>query len=154
MLRLALLSLLSVLTACATSPPRQAVAEHADRAYVAVSVADVDASAAWYRQVLELESLDDQRAPDGRWRIVNLVSERVWVELIFDARDQAVANARGFVKFGFLVADVDAVADRVVAMGAPRPQIGESSQHQVRLLQLRDPDGHIVQFMSPLPASD
>ncbi len=120
--------------------------------YFALSVEDVDRSIAWYRKVLGLELLDDTRDEEGRWRIANLTNEALFVEIIWDRRDSAAESARGIVKVGFAVPDVEAVADRVAAAGEKRPRVLTFKQHDVRLIQLRDPDGNILQLTTPLGA--
>jgi predicted enzyme related to lactoylglutathione lyase len=51
---------------------------------------------------------------------------------------------------GFGVNDVDAVADRVGADTGTRPKVLAFAPHGIRLLQLQDPDGNIIQLTSPL----
>lgn len=118
--------------------------------YFAVSVEQIDRSVAWYRSVLGLRQVDDTTAENGSWRIVNLVGDNLFVELIRDDRDQAVERARGFAKVGFHVPEVEDVADRVAAATGDRPRVLSFEPHGIRLLQLRDPDGNIVQLSSPL----
>lgn len=118
--------------------------------YFAVSVSDVDRAVAWYRGAFGLSVLDDTRADDDAWRIVNLVSDGLFVELIRDGRDADVERARGFRKVGFRVADVETVADRVHAATGERPRVLDFERHGVRLLQLRDPEGNVIQLTSPL----
>lgn len=118
--------------------------------YFAISVEDVDRSVAWYRSAFALDQLDDQKAPDGKWRIVNLASDRLFVEVIWDSRDSTVRGARGFAKVGFGVEDVDAIADRIEKATGTRPRVIEAAAQGVRILQLNDPDGNIIQISSPL----
>ncbi|ANM29826.1 hypothetical protein ABI59_09905 [Acidobacteria bacterium Mor1] len=118
--------------------------------YFALSVEDVDRSVAWYRNVLGLQLLDDTRDEDGRWRIANLANDALFVEIIWDRRDSAAESARGIVKVGFSVPDVEAVADRVAAAGEKRPRVLTFKRHNVRLVQLRDPDGNILQLTTPI----
>jgi len=121
--------------------------------YVAVSVADVDRAAAWYRSAFGLETLDDTKADDGSWRIVNLANARLFVEIIHDRADRPVERARGIAKVGFGVDDVAAVADRVAKATGTRPRIHEDARHGLRFLQVRDPDGNILQLASRLEAA-
>lgn len=117
--------------------------------YFAVSVSDLEVSVAWYVTAFGLRKLDDQAAEDGAWRIVNLASADLLVELIHDKRDQVVQKARGFAKVGYGVADVEVVADRIEGATGSRPRIVEIRQHEVRVIQLRDPDGNLIQLSSP-----
>ena len=118
--------------------------------YIAVSVADVDKSVDWYRKAFGLTQLDDTRADDDRWRIVNLASKDLFVEVIRDNRDQPVERARGFAKVGFRVPDVNVVADRVAKELGDRPEVFDFPKHGVKILQLRDPEGNVIQLSSPL----
>ena len=118
--------------------------------YFAVSVEDVDGSVDWYCKAFGLRKLDDSRAEDGKWRIVNLANDDLFVEIIRDNRDSAADRARGFAKVGFGVPDVNAVADRAKVIFGSRPKVLEFPEHGIRILQLRDPEGNIVQLSSTL----
>ncbi len=118
--------------------------------YFAVSVEDVDAAAVWYETALGLSRKDDTTAENGAWRILNLVNERLHVEIIRDDRDAAVERARGIAKVGFAVPDVRVVAERVGEATGEKPRVLPFPAHGIRLVQLRDPDGNIVQLFSPL----
>lgn len=118
--------------------------------YFAVLVPDVDRSVEWYRAQLGLELVDDTRAEDGRWRIANLRSDQVFVEIIRDDRAQVVEDAMGIAKVGFQVPDVGAVADRIERATGERPRVLDFDRHNIRILQVLDPDGNILQLSSPL----
>ena len=118
--------------------------------YFAVLVEDVRESAEWYSKALGLEEVDGAEADDGSWRIVNLRNEELLVEIIRDDRATSVARARGFFKIGFQVADVSRVADRVARATGERPRVLEIPPHGIRIIQLRDPDGNVIQLSSPL----
>ncbi|MGE3467392.1 MAG: VOC family protein [Pyrinomonadaceae bacterium] len=119
--------------------------------YFAVRVGDIDRSAAWYKKVFGLRLLDDSKDPNGVWRIVNLVSDALFVELIWDSRGSNEKGGMGFFKIGYWVADVETIADRVGSATGDRPRVLDFEKHKLRLVQLRDPDGNILQFSSPLP---
>ena len=129
------------------------IREIAGPQYFAVQVQDVDRSVRWYRTALGLEEVDDSEADDGAWRIVNLANEDFAVEIIYDRRAQEAERPRGFFKVGFGVPDVEAVADRVERAAGERPRIVDFEPHGIRLLQLQDPDGNIVQLSSPIAES-
>ncbi len=120
--------------------------------YFAVSVEDVDTSVEWYCKALGLTKLDDSRAKDGAWRIVNLSNDDLFVEIIRDDRHGPAGRVRGFAKVGFRVPDVDVVAGRAGAALDSRSKVLEFREHGIRILQLEDPDGNVVQLSSPLPA--
>jgi len=121
--------------------------------YFAVIVEDIDRAADWYGQVFGLDVLDRWEADDGSAAIVNLSSAALFVELIRDDRAEPEERARGFRKVGFGVSDVRKVADRVEAATGVRPRVSEFPQHGVRLVQLRDPEGNVVQLASRLSAT-
>ena len=121
--------------------------------YFAVSVEDVDRAVTWYRSAFDLDVLDDNAHEEGRWRIVNLHNDHLFVEVIYDTRDAAeTERTRGIAKVGFRVPDVRVVADRVEKATGERPRVLDFARHSVRLLQLRDPEDNIIQLTSPLEA--
>jgi predicted enzyme related to lactoylglutathione lyase len=118
--------------------------------YFAISVEDPERAARWYEHAFGLALLDDTTDENGRWRIINVSNDALFVEIIWAARDVSVENPRGIAKVGFGVNDVDAVADRVEADTGTRPKVLAFAPHGIRLLQLQDPDGNIIQLTSPL----
>jgi catechol 2,3-dioxygenase-like lactoylglutathione lyase family enzyme len=118
--------------------------------YFAVLVADVDRSVEWYSAQLGLELLDDTSADDGRWRIANLQNDQIFVEIIRDDRAQVAEDAMGLAKVGFRVSDVELVADRIERDTGERPRVLDFERHGVRILQVLDPDGNIIQLSSQL----
>ncbi len=118
--------------------------------YFALYVEDVDKSVEWYRTVFGLRELGGSEADDGSWRIENLRNEQLFVEIIRDDRAQEVDRARGFRKVGFYVPDVEEVADRVARATGERPRVIDFEPFGQRIVQIRDPDGNIIQLFSPL----
>lgn len=118
--------------------------------YFAVLVTAADASAEWYSKVFGLQELERSEADDGSWEIINLKNERLFVEIIRDPRAQEVDRALGIRKVGFYVPDVRAVADRVERATGERPQVLDFARFGVRIIQVRDPDGTLIQLSSPL----
>lgn len=147
---------LVLLTLFARTPPAEPwVTTVVGPQYFAVSVADVDRAVAWYGRVFALETLDDTTDDDGRWRIVNLTNAHLFIEIIGDSRDGPAGRVRGFCKVGFQVPDVDAVADRIAESTGERPRVIDFDRHGVRVLQLEDPEGNIIQLTSPIyPVAD
>ena len=122
-------------------------------AYFAVDVVEMDAAIAWYTQALGLEVLSDTTAEGGLWRIANLGREEILIELIFDRRSSALGEGdrvHGLAKVGFSVPDVRLVADRVEADTGERPRVLDFESGGIRLIQLHDPEGNIIQLHSPL----
>ncbi len=120
------------------------------RQFFAVRVADVDAAIDWYTQLFGLELLNDTTADTGAWRIANLANQRLFVEVIRDDRAAEAARPLGIAKVGFDVADVEAIAALVMELTGDEPRVVDDTRHGQRLLQLRDPEGNVIQLSSPL----
>ena len=90
-----------------------------------------------------------------RWqKIENLRNEQLFVELIRDDRAQEVDRALGFRKVGFYVPDVEVVANRAERATGERPRVVEFEEFGQRILQIRDPDGNIIQLVTQLESSE
>lgn len=153
--RLSIVLLLSLLACAATAQNTSTapwVPSPSGPQYFAVGVEDIDRSLAWYKTAFGLKQLDDMKDAAGAWRIVNLSSDSLFVELIWDSRTGKEKNGRGFFKVGFSVADVRPIAERVGTATGEKPRIIDDEKHKIRIVQLRDPDGNILQFASPLKA--
>ena len=118
--------------------------------FIAVSVEEVDRSVDWYIKAFGLKKLDDTTAEDGSWRTVNLKRDELFVEIVRSDRHPSAGKTKGLFKVGFSVPDVEAVADRVADASGERPRIVDFEPHGIRILQLKDPDGNIIQLHSPL----
>lgn len=118
--------------------------------YFAVLVADAEQSAEWYRAAFGLRELDRSQADDGSWQIVNLTNAQLFVEIIRDNRVAPGPREHGFAKVGFSVPDVRVVAAAVGRATGTAPRVLDFAQHGVRIVQLRDPDGNVIQLSSPL----
>ena len=119
--------------------------------FFAVLVEDLDVSTRWYRTVFGLRELGGSEAEDGSWRILNLGNEDLFIELIQDDAVEGAERARGFFKVGFGVPDVERVADRVETDTGERPRVLAFPRFGVRIVQVRDPDGNLLQLFEPLP---
>lgn len=82
---------------------------------------------------------------------MNLRNPHLLVEIIRDDRARDADRARGFFKVGFQVPDVRLVADAVFRATGVRPRVSEFPEFDIRIIQLRDPDGNVIQLASPLP---
>ena len=120
------------------------------RHFFAVRVADVDSAIDWYTQLFGLELLNDTTADTGAWRIANLANQKLFVEVIRDDRAAEAARPLGIAKVGFDVADVEAVAALVLDLTGDELRVVDDTRHGQRLLQLRDPEGNVIQLSSPL----
>ena len=122
--------------------------------YFALYVEDVDTSVDWYGTVFGLDRLGGSEADDGSWRIENLRNERLSVEIINDDRAQEVERALGFRKVGFFVPDVEEVADRVALATGERPRVVSFERFGQRIIQIRDPDGNMIQLMEQIETKE
>ncbi|MDH3428483.1 MAG: VOC family protein [Gammaproteobacteria bacterium] len=119
-------------------------------AYFAVIVSDIEVSREWYRNNLQLEQLT-RFSEEGRYDVVNLARPGLFVELLqLDAAtDRPEGRIQGPFKVGLLVADVEAFAASLPETGTA-PRILHDERNRLLMLQLRDPDGYIVQVMQVL----
>lgn len=150
-LQFALLGFLALAAVAGTLAPEIPVKEIHSPFYFALYVEDVDLSVEWYGSTLGLEPLGGSAAEDGSWRIENLGNERLRVEIIRDQRAQGVDRALGFRKVGFYVPDVEQVAERIEKEN--RPRIVDFEALGQRIIQLKDPEGNVVQLQSPMKPS-
>ena len=130
--------------------------------HVAITVADIDRSLAFYRDLLGCEVLGQLLLDEATFKLVYLRRGGAYLELFAHrspaapgeggARD--VAPATGFQHVAFHSADVDAVAARLEAAGVRFDRPPRNAPGGVRLAFVRDPDGNLVELVSNLPALD
>ena len=115
--------------------------------YYAVIVSDIEVAAAWYRETLGLGETT-RLGEAGRYDIVNLARPGLAVELLSlaAAAPRPEGYLRGAFKVGMLVADLEEFIDSLPET-IPPPQVIQDDDNGFRLVQLRDPDGNIVQVM-------
>lgn len=118
--------------------------------YFAVDVENMETSVAWYKMALGLKELEGSasEAPDGRWQIVNLYNDQLFVELIRDNRAQKVERAKGFAKVGFQVESTNEIANRIFQLTGERFRVVTWEKFNMSILQLHDPDGNTIQLTS------
>lgn len=121
-----------------------------DGGYFAVIVTDIETATTWYGDTLGLEETS-RLADEGRDVIVNLGRPGLAVELL--QLEAADTRPEGYVtgpfKIGMLVADLDAFMASLPA-GIDTPRVIEDEKNGLLLVQIRDPDGNIVQVMQRL----
>jgi catechol 2,3-dioxygenase-like lactoylglutathione lyase family enzyme len=118
--------------------------------FFAVLVADVDISVAWYSAVFGLDQVGGSEAEDGAWRIENLQNKDLHVEIIRDDRALPANRPLGFRKVGFRVPAVKKIADSVEQATGERPRVVDDTRFGMQILQLKDPDGNVIQLTSLL----
>ncbi len=142
--------------------------------HVSVTVADLDRSLAFYRDLLELPLLGRGETDSPQLaQIVGLGPVRLrWAELAFGGERflelfeyveprgeplrQRTCDA-GCVHFALAVADLDALHERLVAAGverrSPPVTLQQGAWRGARALYLRDPDGATVELIEFAPGS-
>lgn len=137
-----------------TSPasPSKAAPFAAQALAAALTVADLAASVAWYRDVIGF-TVAREYAPEGRLVAVALSAGSVEILLTQDNGAQGTERAKGqgfSLQFttGNSLDDIDALASGITARGGvlddePQTRFG------TRVFRLRDPDGFKLVFSSP-----
>ena len=116
-----------------------------------ITVADIQKSMAWYRDILGFE-VQQQYEREGAVRAVALQAGDVRIMLNQDDGAKGLDRKKGegmslqFITNG----SVDDVASRVRASGATIDVEPADMPWGVRMLRLRDPDGFKLVFSSPL----
>ena len=121
---------------------------------LALSVADLEASARWYGELFGLATTMDVRA-DSNTHVRILSSDRLIVELIADRRAKSVAalagtevpstQVHGIFKAGLFVPDLDSAITALRERSVPIE--GQWLQSRPRNLMLRDNSGNLIQLI-------
>ena len=140
-------------TALLATWPGAALAANVNGSYFAVIVSDVDASAAWYRSVLGLQTVS-RLSKDGEYDIVNLHGPGIFVELLElpAALGRPAGDIQGPFKVGMLVDDLPAFVAGLPD-SEPEPKQFQDDELGLSAIQLVDPDGNIVQVMMTLESA-
>lgn len=120
---------------------------------VAISVEDIDASVAWYEQVLGFTTHERYEFPDDGMRMAFLHNSGFELELIelagaasYDAPNaDNPSTRRGFNKLAFHTQNIDARYAHVNDVGAKVHTALRDSQRLGRYFIVLDPDGNWIQ---------
>lgn len=129
-------------------------------AFFALSVADVNATAAWYRDNLGFHVLRQGEAPNGIAKFALLEAEGTILELIAhrDAQPRSVAapgfseahKLHGIFKVGLNVTELDKVYRALKDRGIPIAyDLMPARDVPLRSFSVRDAEGNLVQFFGP-----
>ncbi len=151
------LSLIAASAVAQQSGPPPAFAEPAG-SFFALSVRDLNASSAWYQQMLGFREVHQSASPDGKSRAILLERDGAILELIH--HQQAVSGnalrkdyksylVHGIFKVGFIVQDADHTMQRLKANGVPiaNGPFTDDALH-MRSFIIRDNEGNYIQFFS------
>ena len=129
-------------------------------AFFALSVADVAATSAWYRDKLGFRIASQGEAPNKIAKFALLEKEGSIIELVQhrEARPRSAAAPgvkdahliHGIFKVGFHVADLDAVYHRVKEQGIPIAyDLMPAKDLDLRSFTIRDREDNLIQFFGP-----
>jgi catechol 2,3-dioxygenase-like lactoylglutathione lyase family enzyme len=124
--------------------------------FSAVVVSDLDSSAAWYQSALGLAVRRRMSEPERGFRILELESPRLFVELIENKSSLVPKRLlagkpegtliQGFFKIGFKVSNMDACINHLRSLNIALGQIYKDSASKKRNFLIHDPDGNLIQF--------
>ncbi|MEJ2288575.1 MAG: VOC family protein [Deinococcales bacterium] len=126
--------------------------------HVAITVADMDRSVAFYRDLLGCVVLGQLVLDEGRFKLVYLRRCNAYLELF--AHEPPAESAPGasddaprlgFQHVAFQTDDVDAAAAALRAAGVHFTDGPRDAPGGVRLAFFHDPDGNLVELVSNLP---
>lgn len=144
----------TLLSCRSTVPPDRPLAG-VDGTFIALSVPDSAAAAAWYREKLGYEVIAQGEAPNKIARFALLRHGANVLELIehAEARPLAAAGAKaahqlhGIFKAGFTVADLDAMYAYVRARHVEIAyDLTRAKDVPMRTFTIRDNSGNLIQF--------
>ncbi len=141
--------------------------------HVGISVASLDKSIAFYREMFGMEPLGEpfpfggeqfseiMDIPGVQGRMCMIAKGNLWLELfefskpVGKAKDSNYpVSDRGYSHFGFTVDDIDAVYDRLNAAGVRmHSPIQTFVGGGMRATYCRDPDGNVFEIMQPGPTN-
>jgi glyoxylase I family protein len=131
--------------------------------HVAITVADMDRSLAFYAGLLGCEVLGQLLLDGGTFKLVYLRKGRALIELFAHRTETADAGSTGapavarapdrfgFEHLAFHSDDVDGVAAALAAAGVPFSVTPKDAAGNVRLAFIHDPDGNTMEVVSNLP---
>lgn len=121
--------------------------------HIAIAVADLDATIAWYREFTQLDVVHERRDADGSVAWLAEVDRArhpfVIVAAALDDRPHPGATIAGFAHLGIEMparADVDAIAARGLAADCLAWETQDLGPPVGYVCALRDPDGNLVEF--------
>lgn len=119
--------------------------------FATLSVSDIEASAAWYREALGFTHIFTMPGPGGGPRLVHLRWIKYADLLLFpDAGETAAEHPKGVgVALNYAADDVDRLAERARSHGARLAEGPIDRPWNIRELVILDPDGYRLVFNAP-----
>jgi lactoylglutathione lyase len=123
---------------------------NADELNASLTVADVQKSMAWYRDVIGFE-IQQERERDGKLSAVSLKAGNVRIIINQDDGQKGWDRKKGEgISLQFTTSDnIDELATRIKASGQTLEYEPTDMPWGVRMFRLRDPDGFRIAFSSP-----
>lgn len=129
--------------------------------FFALSVADAEASSAWYQRVFGFAVAREIDLPDARARIRLLERAGAFLELVESPEAQPLTTVapqarrrhlvHGVFKIGLLTPDLDRALEGLERLDVPlRGEVFTESDGTMRSLQVEDPDGNVIQVFELL----
>lgn len=129
--------------------------------HVGISVSDMDRSLQWYGKTMGFQKRSETYLEDSRMKIVYITNGEFEIELFeregsdaVPAHDQDLGHSfsvQGYKHFAFEVGDVDQTWLQLLELGVEA--VSEPATNQdlgVRYCFVRDPDGVLVEFLTPV----
>jgi lactoylglutathione lyase len=111
---------------------------------------DMEKSIHFYRNVLGYSDVSRETGPAGAARRVFVDINRVqYVELLPEVKP----NTDRLERFGFVTDDVEAMRVYLASRGVEVPAGTATGPRGVRCFAVKDPDGHVLEFVEQRPAS-
>lgn len=125
--------------------------------FSAIVVSNIDSSIAWYKKVLGLKLRNRTDAPERGFIQANLNNEEMLIELIeVDSslsgpgileQYPAKTRIRGFMKFGFIVKDIDSLFKQLKVQNIKfTGRMVRDPINNKKTFLINDPDDNLIQF--------
>ncbi len=127
---------------------------------IAISVSDIDRSAAWYGNILGFSTIREGTFYDGSVRFAFLEGKGMRIELISSGRAPVPDNlpqppahldTAGFKALVLRTDDLSAVTRELEGLGVPMVWKEQTLTDDLSATLIRDPDGNFTNIIGPAP---
>ena len=117
-------------------------------------VRDLDASLAFYTDLLGMRLLDKSDYPEGKFTLAFVgygsVEANVAIELTYNYGDNHYDHGNGFGHIALETSDIYATADKLRAGGAEIVREPGPMKHgKTHIAFIKDPDGYLIELVQP-----